>query len=72
MSNDQHSHRRRRGPLRWWRSWLGRLPQQLTSRRFNLYQVVLAVIASYFAFRIISFLFLGNLDTPPDNQGISP
>ncbi|MCX6924385.1 MAG: hypothetical protein NT154_14400 [Verrucomicrobia bacterium] len=52
--------------MRWWRSWLSRLPQKLTSRKFNLYQVVLAAIVSYLAFRIISFLFLNSLDTAPE------
>ena len=52
--------------MRWWRSWLSRLPQKLTSRKFNFYQVVLAAIVSYLAFRLISILFLNSLDTPPE------
>jgi hypothetical protein len=66
MSNDQHSHPSGRHRSHWLRAWLSRLPQKLTSRKFNLYQVVLAAIVSYFAFRLISFLFLNSLDTPPE------
>jgi hypothetical protein len=69
MSNDQHSHRpghRRRHWWRWWRSWLSRLPQKLISRKFNIYQVVLAAMVSYLAFRVISVLFLNKPDTPPE------
>jgi hypothetical protein len=35
-------------------------------KEFNLYQVVLVAIVSYLAFRLISFLFLNSLDTPPE------
>jgi hypothetical protein len=69
MSNDQHSHQpghRRRHWWWWWHSWLSRLPQKLTSRQFNIYQVLLAAIVSYLAFRVISVLFLNNPDTPPE------
>jgi hypothetical protein len=66
MSSDQHSHRSRHRRGRWWRSWLSRLPQQLTSRKFNIYQVVLAAMVSYMAFGLISLLFLNNLDTPSE------
>jgi hypothetical protein len=66
MSNDQHSPRPGRHRSHWWRSWLSRLPQKLTSRKFNLYQVVLVAIVSYLAFRLISLLFLNSLDTPPE------
>jgi hypothetical protein len=66
MSNDQHSHRPRHRRRRWWRSWLSRLPRKLTSRKFNIYQVLLAVIVSYLAFRLISVLFLNGTDTPPE------
>ena len=66
MSNDQHAHRPRHRRRRWWRRWLSPLPQKLTSGKFNIYQVVLAVIVSYLAFRLISFLFLHDLDTPPE------
>jgi hypothetical protein len=38
----------------------------LTSRKFNIYQVVLAAVVSYLAFRFISLLFLNNPDTPPE------
>jgi hypothetical protein len=66
MSNNQHSHHPRHHHSRWWRSWLSRLPQKLTSKKFNLYQVVLVAIISYLAFRLISILFLNHLDTPPE------
>ena len=38
----------------------------LTSRKFNIHQVMLAAIVSYMAFRLISLLFLNNPDTPPE------
>ena len=66
MSSDQHSHRSRHRLRHWWRSWLSDLPRKLTSRKFNLYQVVLVAIVSYLAFRLIAILFLNNLDTPPE------
>jgi len=66
MSNGQHSHPSGRHRSHWWRAWLSRLPQKLTSRKFNIYQVVLAAIVSYLAFRFISILFLTSLDTPPE------
>jgi hypothetical protein len=66
MSNDQHSHQPGHRRRHWWRSWLSRLPQKLTSRQFNIYQVLLAAIVSYLAFRVISVLFLNNPDTPPE------
>ena len=66
MSNDQHSHRPRHRRSRWWRRWLGRLPQKLTSRKFNIYHVALAAILSYLAFRLFLSLFLNDLDTPPE------
>jgi hypothetical protein len=66
MSSDQHSHRPRHRLRHWWRSWLSDLPRKLTSRKFNLYQVVLVAIVSYLAFRLISLLFLNNPDTPSE------
>jgi len=66
MSNDQHPHRSRHRRSHWWRTWLSRLPQQLTSRKFNLYQVVLVAIVSYLAFRLISLLFPSGTGTPPE------
>jgi hypothetical protein len=66
MPNDQHSHPPRHRHKHWWRSWLSRLPRKLISRKFNLYQVLLAVIVSYLAFRLISLLFLNGTGTPPE------
>ena len=66
MPDDQHSHRPRHRLRHWWRSWLSSIPQKLLARKFNLYQVVLVAIVSYLAFRLISVLFLNNLDTPPE------
>jgi hypothetical protein len=66
MSNDQHSHRPGHRRRRWWHSWLSRLSQKLTSRKLNIYQVVLVAIVSYLVFRVISVLILDNLDMPPE------
>ena len=41
MSNDQHPHHPMHRRSRWWRSWLSLLPQELTSRKFNLYRSML-------------------------------
>jgi hypothetical protein len=66
MSNDQRAHRPGHRRRRWWRRLLSPLPQKLTSRKFNIYQVALAAILSYLAFRIFLRLFLNDLDTPPE------
>lgn len=47
--SSERRHRRRR------RSFWKRLPDKLVSRRFNLYQLVMVLIAAYAAYRVIIY-----------------
>ena len=48
------------------RSWLNRLPEKLISKKFNIYQAVVAVLVGYLAFRVLVFMGVGlGVDAPP-------